>query len=663
MSETRRPHERWIWTELIGFDNRAPDMGVQAYVDTAGFAPDAICLLITSPDFILSHEERDEEVDLPPDFCSRDGHEHNPVRQHQTWTNRQLRRLIDELHRHGTGAYLTVFTRFYGNQFHREWVSDHREVCMVRRSHGWVSAINSLSRLKDGTYYEDYFVPQLVRVLDHYGFDGWHGADGYGPLSGPLYDVCFSDNMVAQFVESRGLDLPPFVTESCEDSVEKVDARADWIWRNVRHEWIAFYADRWAQFWSKVMDALHQTGKKAVINSAWANAPFESLYRYGIDYRKIVDTGVDGIVVETVGASIAMDHRPGAADPVRHYDFLSMLMLIKAYVPDAKLIFLNTTHDVVEEWNAIHHVPVILERETYALANVFHTDARGALAPCADGVLVCLGDGMSREDWGWLRDRWRLAFSSLPRRTLGATLVWSDAAFRNQGEDFTRTRTWTTDRLLFELMARGAPVQSTARVDSLHNVDGAILVLNAHLFPQAEIEKIRAYRNGPVVMIGRRGHARPAADQLCCRVYGAPHVSAPEAEGRDSEDVLGDVMAITDPAIFWNHLVCREVSNRFLNGCVDAILQAAGCFSVVEEGDAVAIMAVEQRENVLRLAVKNKTPQYARPQIDVHAPIERVEVLTRFPSMLVKPEGSTFRVRVPGNGIVVLDVALAESCL
>ena len=429
------------------------------------------------------------------------------------------------------------------------------------------------------------------------------------------------------------------------------------IWQNVRHEWIGFYADRWTQFWSKVMTTLHQAGKKAVINSAWANAPFESLYRYGIDYRKIVDTGVDGIVVETVGASTAMDDRPGATDPVRHYDYLSTLMLIKAYVPDAKLIFLNTTHDVVEEWNAIHHVPLILERETYSLANVFHTDARGDLVPCADGFLLCLGDGMSREDWTWMRDRWRLAFSSLPRRTLGATLVWSDAAFMSQVEYFTQTRAWTTDRLLFELMARGAPVQSTVKVNSLHHARGTLLVLNSHLFPQEEIEKIQAYRNGPVVMVGRSDGAQ---DQLCCRVYEVGGAAAREVASDDLEEALGEVMATAEPSFFWNHLVCRGVPDGFLKACADTLLEAAGCFSIVEEGDSVAVMAVEQSENVLRLAVKNKKPQYARPQIDVYEPIERVEVVTSFPSMLVRPEGSTFRVRVPGNGIVVLDVALEK---
>jgi hypothetical protein len=50
-SPSRRPHERWIWTELIAFDNERPDLGVGEYIDKAGFVPTAVCLLIGSPDF------------------------------------------------------------------------------------------------------------------------------------------------------------------------------------------------------------------------------------------------------------------------------------------------------------------------------------------------------------------------------------------------------------------------------------------------------------------------------------------------------------------------------------------------------------------------------------------------------------------------------------
>ncbi len=88
MDHAERPHERWIWTELIGFDNEQPDQGVGEYVDNAGFTPHGICLMLTSPDFVLSHEDVGEEITLAEDFCSRDGHEFNPHRERQAWTNR-----------------------------------------------------------------------------------------------------------------------------------------------------------------------------------------------------------------------------------------------------------------------------------------------------------------------------------------------------------------------------------------------------------------------------------------------------------------------------------------------------------------------------------------------------------------------------------------------
>ena len=142
MSGEPRPYERWIWTELIGFDSGLPDQGVAEYLEATGFVPDAICLLIASPDFALSHEDWQGETELPPDFCSRDGHEHNPQRSRQVWTNRQLQSLIDGLHRRGVEVYLSMFTAFYGNRFHHEWLSDHREVCKVFRDIGW--AINTM---------------------------------------------------------------------------------------------------------------------------------------------------------------------------------------------------------------------------------------------------------------------------------------------------------------------------------------------------------------------------------------------------------------------------------------------------------------------------------------------------------------------------------------
>jgi hypothetical protein len=658
-----RPHERWIWTELIAFDNQQPDFGVGQYLSTTGFVPTTMSLLIGSPDFVLSHSGIEKEIALAEEYCSRDGHEFNQERKRQVWTNHQLRSLIAGLHARGVQVYLSLFSQYKRDKTHREWISDHLEVLHVWKSSGFAWALNSLARLKDGSFFEDYFARQMVKTLSDFGFDGWHGADGFGPLSGSLHEVSFSDDMIGQFAGTPGLQLPEVVTQTCVFDVPKLTARADWILKNRRAEWSEFYAQRWTRFWNTMVTALHGAQKKAVINSAWGRAPFESLYRYGIDYQRIAATGVDGIIVETVAAGLAMD--PRLANQDRHDDFLAMLMLMRACVPETRLIFLHNVHDTVEQWDAIRHIPTVLEREIYALANVFHTKPDGTLRPSADGFLACLGDGLKRDEWRWLEERWELAFSPLPQRTLGATVVWSDAAFRAQMGDFLKTRTWNTHHMLFHLMAAGASVQSTIGVGSLEKARGALLVPNAHLLPPDELAAVMRYRGSPIMLVGRKLSAMPKADiefsdvyppnEMWCGVYGAkPAVVEITTDGE--EPPLGDLMSLTVPRSAWDHLTYRKVSTSFVKACAQTLQRISTPITVVAESDSVALMPVEQTNGRIRIAIKNRTASYARPQIDIGQPIESVEVRTSFPSVAIRPEGSKFSVRVPGHGITVVEV-------
>ncbi|MGD9494899.1 MAG: hypothetical protein AB7Y46_01190 [Armatimonadota bacterium] len=669
MDELERPHERWIWTELIGFDNGRVDLGVGEYLEAAGFVPTGISLLLTSPDFVLSHQGPAGEFTLPPDVCSRDGHEFNPHRQRQAWTNRQLHGLIGELHERGIAVFLSVFTRFYGNRFHHEWLSDHPEACKVFRRHGWAASLNPLARLRDGSYFEDYFIGRLVEVMRYYGFDGWHGADGWGPHNGPIYEVDLSDDTIAQFAQCMAPDLPAEVIEPCGHDIGRLEVRAQWLWRHARHEWIQFHAERWERFWRKALEALHAAGKRAFINSAWGRAPWEALYRYGVDYRRIVAAGVDGIVVETVAAGLSMDPRPYAADPTRHADFLSMLMLMRAALPEARLIFLHNTHDTVEEWDAIRHCPTLLEKEIYSLANVFHTERGGALRPCADGFLVCLGDGLDQWHWRWLRERWRLAYCGDPARALGAALVWSDALLDAQVADFTATRGWTVHRLAFHLITAGAPVQTTVDIGDLEGLGGALLVLRHDLLPPEELAAVLGYQGGPIVLVGRKLEGLPRADprfddiagrgSLSCLVYGA-QAEAPAIEAWEVPVLSEDLRGIEEPAGYWEHFTFAPVSPGFLAAVAQVIAAVSGAPRVVEQADVVTLMATEEASGRLRVALKSSSPFYARPAVDVGRPIAEVQILSEYPSLVVQPEGSTFRVRVPPKGVTVVSVTLAD---
>ncbi|MCK5844670.1 MAG: hypothetical protein KAG97_08195, partial [Victivallales bacterium] len=440
-----------------------------------------VSLLVTAMDFILLHDGIEEEINLPPDMCSRTGHPYNLERNRQEWTNHQIRDLVSELKLHGIKVHLSVFPHYIDDRFHHEWTSDYPELHSVYTTGVVKGAVSVLKRFDNGDWFEDLFIEKLVATLADYGFDGWHGCDGFGPLSGGLNIVDFSDDLVEQFASSAGVELPESVSGPFGHEMEGIRKRAAWIWENKRREWVDFYVDRWTVFWGKVVNSLHSHGQTVIINSSWGRAPFEALYRYGIDYRKIAATGVDGMLVETVAASLSMDPRSNCSASIRHYDFLAMLMLVKASVPELPLIFLQATQDAADElWDVIHHTPTAFEREMYSLSNVFIANGESGIDRCVEGPLYCLGDGIKKHEWEWMESWRELSFSNQPNSVLGATLIWDDDLLDNQLDDYLTTRNWSAHRLLYHLMSSGAPVQQVANLKHLDSLKGAILVLNAH---------------------------------------------------------------------------------------------------------------------------------------------------------------------------------------
>lgn len=668
MSEERN-YERWIWTELIAFDNTQTDLGVGEYLSATGFAPTAISLLLGSPDFVLGHRGGDEECDLPPEYCSRDGHDHNPQRRRQVWTNHQLRRLLAELHTHGVEVFLSFFTLLYHNQSHHEWLSDHPETWLVYGDDGPFPAVDALGKLADGSLFEDYFVPKLVETLEYYGFDGWHGADGWGPLPGYTWTVSFSDGVVSQFAEWLPRELPAEAVGPVGTDLERIRARAAAIWRHESRAWIEFHAQRWEQFWRKALTALHAAGMQGVMN-AGTRAPLDTLYFGGVDYRRIVAAGIDGLVLCTVAAGLALDPRPGAAAPACHYGFLAALLLERAALPEARIVFLQNVHDVVEEWDALHHAPALLEREIYALANVYLLRRDGEFQPAADGPLACLGDGLSAEDWRWMRERWSLAFSGLPRRVWGVTLLWSGATLERELDDYLTLGGMTTHALLTHLMLRGVPVQAAVNPQHMDVATGPLLVLNDHLLAPEELEGVWNYRGGPVILVGREREGLPQAGcrfedvvsqaRLSCRVYGAKPEVPPVPPAPDLPEMPPDRGSWPKSLYYWSDLPCHPVSEGFLRACAQTLLEVSGPPRLLAETEAVTLMVVEQPDGKVRVALKNQDPVYRYPEVEMGQPVREVQVLTPFPAVTVQPQGSRFHVRVPALGVTVVDITLEE---
>ncbi len=400
-----KKQETWIWTELLAFDCTAPDCGVKAYIDRLGFVPSGISCLTSAVDFILLYKGMDDEYELFPDVCARFGHARNEERERQKWTNFTLRKLVNELHKYNIKVFVSVFILNLRNKYHEEFVSLHPEIRMGDKIYGLDNAVSFLSCLSDGTLFEDIFIPNLVKVVKDYGFDGWHGADGEGP-GWNLTHSDSSDGFVFRFAEYLGKDrLPAKYLQKADHSEEAMAERLDYIWQNFRNEWAKFTSDCWVRFWQKAAKAMHDINCEVMINSPFAKSIFESIFYFGLDYRELNSVGIDYLLTESVTTSCSLNY--GGYERV--FDFSTMIAEMRAILPDMKVIVMPGVKDVVESYDALRHAPCRLERDIFANVNQSIFDGSRAHR-AADGHLICLGDGISPEEWHYLEEIKEMSF-------------------------------------------------------------------------------------------------------------------------------------------------------------------------------------------------------------------------------------------------------------
>lgn len=663
------PNARWMWIELIGFENTAPDLGVGRFLGNAGFVPEGLSLLIATADFVHTHEGLEREVVLPPDYCSYGAKPYNSERARQQWTNRQLAGLVAGLRERGVRAYFTLFNLYVceldGQLYRSPWCASHPELSEFTRDGEPAMCLSPIKRLADGRYYDDLLAEAAVRVARDYGFDGVHVADGYSSPRLPLWKADYSDDVVGQFVEATGVSLPWEVAPEpgFAPTAERIRGRADWIWRHHRREWQEFYADRFAGMHRKLCDAMHAVGREVVANSTWTRDPFEAYERWGLDYRRLARAGVDRFVMETVGAGVSIGAESGVrVDPRSEYNL--MLALTKARLPEVPLLCLNGTGDVTENWDVLSHAPAVSEREIHALGSTFLHTASG-LARASEGPVVCLADGIESAQWAWLRRCWDAAYAPQPARVLGATVLTSDAALEAEWGEYATRRTLSRQRIASELQRLGAPVQSVIDVASLPSLSGCLLVPRPELLPPEQLAAAFAH-TGPVVTIGRQDADLPPADlcfgdgvgpeRLECRVYGAAGLAAPALDRPPATPPRPS--ALPEPHSFLEDLWFEPVSEGFLRACAEMLIALTDVPRVVSDSPDLRVLAYEATDGTIRLLVGNEVHFYTVGQVRMPRPVASVRVASHFPGRPVPFSGRDLTVRVPPRGLTALDVGL-----
>ncbi len=675
-------YEKILWVELIGFNNREPDMGVKSYIDGLGFTPTGVSIFMWGPDFVHLHCGLEEDAEFPPGIGSYlDVWFDTPKYQGPPWHKFQLKRLVDEFHRYGVRVLFSIFPCSLGNRWHQEWVYDHQELgnVTVKGFEPWLPLISPLKRFADGSYYEDFLIDQVLRVVADYGFDGWHLADGYNHSWYQLAHADYSDDMVDQFLRHTGVTLPPEVPVTCAGDRDREDARARYIWHDLRREWIDFHVWRNEVYLRKITTRLHAVGKLVTSNTCWTRDPVEALYRYGIDYRKFTEIGLDRMIIETCSAAgEMMDFICRARFSVPFFDVLqSTVLLTKACAPDGRFLFNNCAQDITEGWSALRYFPAFMEREIMMYSNFYCYDGSGKPQKCFDGVQVCLAADIEPHEWKFLLKKWNLGFGTEAAALDGVTVVWSNRMVERELEFYLATRRSLTANILYHLIASGVRVAGSVRIEDAAKVATPLLVINPGLMPEEEQTQLLACSQtlfavgemgsmpAGVQSFADRGSAAPAE----FRLYHAPAVSGewsvPEIA---EEEVPADLMEIKEPPSFFDEQYYRRISDGFYALAAAMVTAVAPPLVAMVNVDTLDrkffhFEGVQLPSGKWRYFVTNENWQYILGDLQTDVPARSMEIMNEFRGRPMRFEerqdglpGTRCFIRIPPKGVGVLDM-------
>lgn len=635
-------YEKWLWIELIGFDNQKEDLGVAEFISKLGFIPHGISLLLWNPDFIHSHSGLLEDDFLGEPQCAYGARPRNEDRDRQFWTKFQLRELVKKLKDQGIETYFSVFDQLMSKAGcdrwnipkRSEWIDEHKELFFVTKDAKTVPNICPLKRLKNDTLYEDYFIKNLCQVLNDYGFDGFHGADGYAHPRIPISNGDFSDDMIEQFIESENITVPSGTTEE----------KAAWILHNTRKEWGAFHTKRHQQFWRKTIEALRVINRKLIFNTAWTRDPFEAKYRYGVDYKMLADIGVDKFIVEAPAAVVELEG--WNKTPYSTLDkFMSMIMRIKAYVPHCNLILLNCIKDGMEQYNVLRHAPSMLESDVFSMANVFKSDAADKIEKCLSGIMACLADGISQSEWSFIRKTWETGFSSQAKSFSGATVIWSDKAFANEYDNYASTSLCNSHQMHYKLLSSGAPLVNICNIDALESLSGCLLVIHPVFLPKNELQTIFNYHNGPVIFVGMGQD-----NDFSLTVYNDGKMI------QKNSAVLLPASNEPEPVSWLNELPAKEPANDFFEETAQIIKQYTQTAELLDDKTLIKLWEIKTGSFVKRIFIRNDSHRYTSAEIDVKADIKTVVSVTDYPTLPVPFKENILRLKISPGGLAVLDI-------
>ncbi len=665
--------KRIYWTELIGFDNTSPDYGVSEFITKASGNVDSVALLVYNIDFVNEHKSLKKEELLSRGVCSYYGHPYNNDRALQRWTNFQLKGLVSELHKRNIPVLLSIFDMYSffdedGFETNGPFTEKHPELRSFDSSNFRENAcINILKRFADGAFYKDFFIKKLTEVLEDYDFDGYHLADGLSSPRFCLQSGDFSDDIVSQFTESKGVSLPDNISGACDKNKKKHIARYRYIMSNMRYEFICFIADSFAEFFKKLGSELSVLNKTVIFNNTWTLDPFEALFRYGVDYRKLAHSGIDGMMLEDSGAYFSL-LTPGALGGVplspekrklSHYTIFLTQLAISLHMPNIPHYNMTTLKDTMEDWNLIDAAPFEVKKMIARRKNT-RIVTKDGFKQVSDGVFYCLSDDVKKEQWDKIFSWEKTADVSNLIKPMGFTALWNPDTLYLELSEFIKNRTPSAKHLYEIVLKGGVPISSMISANDIDTFNAPIIAANAEHYDKNLLEKLERY-SAPMLLIGKKNPISRKPDFTlidgkdgfsafffgCKELRGRLDLNTPQkAVSCDFKDNYSGIW--TSP------LRCNKPSGRFareLKRTVDAL-----CIAPFSANPECFIMGYYTSENSAVLFVNNES--YGSEDFRIRFPhkIKKVSSPTKSQSYRPRFEDSEFSLRVNNRDFDIVEI-------
>lgn len=381
-----------LWTELIAFDNTLDDFGVKEYLSRFPERPSAVSLLLVDPEVVNAHSGIEADYPLPVSCSSYCARPWNEERKRQQWSAWQLRGLVAELRRQGLAVAPSFFdfvlSQKSGHYVRNQatppkhlWIDEHQELEVKIAAGVRTRTLSPLSRFSDGTPYADFFIAQLLRFMDDFGFTFYHACDGWGH---PRYSLA-----------------------ELKDAPSAADR-----------------AREHAAFIRALADSLHRTGRWLALNTTWMLDPLNALEKYGVDYRLLDRAGVDMFVNEASATVFTIEG--WNKGEVSKLDRCRAALLLTSAAVTNRLTRLACIKDGMEQYNSLRHAPALMAAELLSLSTLCRRDGFAAPEP-----FWCLADGISAAEWKLLDRLTKLppAFGA----SEGVRLVVNEACERPEG--------------------------------------------------------------------------------------------------------------------------------------------------------------------------------------------------------------------------------------